>query len=467
MVFTSHIFVFYFLPTVLLVYYALPYRWRNLFLTFASYFFYGWWKPWFVTLMMTSTVVDYLAVRAMSADGATPRRRKLALIASMVTNLGLLGVFKYAMFAQENINYLIQIFGSEGFSMLQITLPIGISFYTFQTMSYTIDVYRGTARPVKRFQDFSCFVALFPQLIAGPIVRYNTVAVQLYERTHTMQRFASGVSIFIIGFAKKILLANPVGNIADAAFGAESPTALVAWVGVAAYAFQIYFDFSGYSDMAVGLGRMFGFEFIKNFNDPYHADSITDFWRRWHISLSTFLRDYLYIPLGGNRFGLRRTYINLGVVMLLGGLWHGAHWQFIVWGAFHGLLLGLERLLGKTTFYEVMPRVFRVGLTFVLILISWVPFRADNMGIAVNYLGAMFGLSTPSAAAPLLGGEVLSIDSLVMVAICGLIVAFRTQAWEFVQNITWGKVLLALGLFVLAVAAMFAQAFNPFLYFQF
>jgi alginate O-acetyltransferase complex protein AlgI len=219
--------------------------------------------------------------------------------------------------------------------------------------------------------------------------------------------------------------------------------------------------------MAVGLGRMFGFEFIKNFNDPYHADSITDFWRRWHISLSTFLRDYLYIPLGGNRLGLRRTYINLALVMLLGGLWHGAHWQFIVWGAFHGLFLASERLLGKTSFYEVMPRPLRVGLTFILILISWVPFRADNLVVAVNNLGAMFGLVTPSAAAPLLGGEVLSINSLVMVAICGLIVGLRTQAWDFVQNLTWGKVALSLGLFVVAVAAMFAQAFNPFLYFQF
>ena len=231
--------------------------------------------------------------------------------------------------------------------VLAIALPIGISFYTFHALSYTIDVYRGTAPPVRSFIDFACYIALFPQLVAGPIIRYNTVADQLVSRSHTWEKFASGVTLFILGFAKKILLANPMGRVADAAFDAQSLSAPDAWFGALAYAFQIYFDFSGYSDMAIGLGRMIGFEFLKNFDSPYQAESITDFWRRWHISLSTFLRDYLYIPLGGNRKGPRRTYVNLIVVMLLGGLWHGANWTFVAWGAYHGILLAFERFRGK------------------------------------------------------------------------------------------------------------------------
>jgi len=467
MVFTSHIFVFYFLPACLLIYYLLPRGLRNPFLTVASYLFYGWWKPWFVSLMMISTVVDYIAGRVISTEGASARRRKLALITSMCTNLGLLGVFKYAMFAQENLNALLHLFGSDGFTVMKITLPIGISFYTFQTMSYTIDVYRGTARPVRRFGDFSCFVALFPQLIAGPIVRYNTIAEQLDKRRHTLDLFSSGAVLFILGFAKKILLANPVGAVADAAFAASGPTALVAWLGALAFAFQIYFDFSGYSDMAIGLGRMLGFEFPKNFNSPYQSESITDFWRRWHISLSTFLRDYLYFPLGGNRRGNRRTYFNLATVMLLGGLWHGAYWQFVVWGAYHGAWLIAERLIGKKSYYAGLPRGLRVLLTFVLVIISWVPFRADDLGQALHLWAAMFGLASPAASAGLLYGQLLSFNSLFMLAVCALFAGFKTQAWDFAETLTWAKVPLLLVLFLGALMAMFAQAFNPFLYFQF
>ncbi|HUU00993.1 MAG TPA: MBOAT family protein [Myxococcota bacterium] len=467
MVFTSHIFVFYFLPACLLVYYLLPRRFRNLFLTVASYLFYGWWKPWFVTLMMTSTMVDYVAGRVISAAGASKRRRKLALIVSMCTNLGLLAVFKYAMFTQENLNTMLHLFGAQGFEVLRITLPIGISFYTFQTMSYTIDVYRGTAKPVRRFVDFSCFVALFPQLIAGPIVRYNTIAEQLDNRRHTLDLFSSGVMLFILGFAKKILLANPVGAIADAAFAVNGPSALVAWLGALAFTFQIYFDFSGYSDMAIGLGRMFGFEFPKNFNSPYQSESITDFWRRWHISLSTFLRDYLYFPLGGNRRGARRTYFNLATVMLLGGLWHGAYWQFVVWGAYHGALLIAERLIGKKSYYAGLPHPVRVAMTFGLVVISWVPFRADNMGQALRHVGSMFGLTSSAPSAGLLYGQLLSFNCLFMLAVCALLSGFKTQAWDFAEKLSWAKVPVLVVLFVVSCAAMFAQAFNPFLYFQF
>ncbi|MBI3180619.1 MAG: MBOAT family protein [Myxococcales bacterium] len=475
MVFTSHIFLFYFLPAVILGYYVLPQRWRNGFLTLVSYVFYGWWKPWFVTLMLASTLIDYLAVRVMAAPGASPRRRKLALLASLVSNLGLLGVFKYAMFAQGNALALSEALGLGSFPVLEITLPIGISFYTFQTMSYSIDVYRGEATPVRRFGDFACFVALFPQLVAGPIVRFQTLANQLRERAHSFERFASGVALFSLGFGKKILLANPVGELADAAFAADHPGALAAWFGIVAYAFQIYFDFSGYSDMAIGLGRMFGFEFPKNFDSPYHSQSITEFWRRWHISLSTWLRDYLYLPLGGNRLGPRRTYVNLALVMLLGGLWHGAHWQFVVWGAYHGLLLGAERALGKSSAYRGLPKPLRIALTFVLVLISWVPFRANTLTEAGHYLGAMFGLREAGAPAALLMAQLLSAHSLLIMAICTGVVAMRTQSWDFVEAISrnepgvraWARLAVAPAVLLTAVAAMFTQAFNPFLYFQF
>jgi alginate O-acetyltransferase complex protein AlgI len=347
MVFTSNIFLFYFLPLVLLLYYALPFRYRNALLTCAAYVFYGWHKPWFVLLMMYSTVCDYYAARIIAAPTSSPRLRRGTLAVAVVNNLFLLAYFKYGVFAQENANALLQLLGHQGFRIMQITLPIGISFYTFQTISYTVDVYRGTAPPARRLSDFTCFVALFPHLIAGPIVRYNTIADQFGHRQHSYERFASGVAIFILGFAKKILLANAMGRIADAVFGADAPDALTAWWGLMAYAGQIYFDFSGYSDIAVGLGRMVGFEIPRNFNSPYRAHSLTEFWQRWHMSLSSFLRDYLYYPLGGNRHGARRSMLNLWLVMLIGGLWHGASWKFVLWGGYHGLWLALERGFAK------------------------------------------------------------------------------------------------------------------------
>ena len=467
MVFTSHIFVFYYLPLCLALYYLLPRASRNAFLTLVSYLFYGWWKPWFVSLMLFSTIVDYSAGRAIANAGTHQRRRRLALLVSIVTNLALLGVFKYAMFAQANLNALLQAFGAQGFGVLQITLPIGISFYTFQTMSYTIDVYLGAARPVDRFNDFSCFVALFPQLIAGPIVRYSTLAEQLSYREHTLERFASGVAIFVVGFGKKILLANPMGAIADLSFATQGPGATAAWYGVVAYAFQIYFDFSGYSDMAIGLGRMLGFEFPKNFDSPYHSHSITEFWRRWHISLSSWLRDYLYIPLGGNRKGPRRTYVNLALVMLLGGLWHGAQWQFVAWGAFHGIFLGAERRAGNTAIYSGLPGPLRLLLTFALVLISWVLFRAENLSAALAYLCAMFGLGAQSPAAALIGPQLYTPANLLLMALTAWVVSRKGQSWDFAAELNGFKVLLVALLFALSLTAMFTQSFNPFLYFQF
>ena len=466
MVFTSHIFLFYFLPTVLLIYYLLPGR-RNEFLLLASYAFYGWWRPWFVGLMLAATLINYLAGQVITNSEPRSPRARAALTLSVVGSLGLLGFFKYFMFAEENLNRLLAAFEIGSIPVVEVLLPVGISFYIFQSLSYTADVYRRVSPPVRSFCDFACYVSLFPQLIAGPIVRYNTIADQLVERQHTLDKFSSGTALFILGFARKIMLANPMGEMADAVFAAEAPCTPDAWMGVTAYALQIYFDFSGYSDMAIGLGRMLGFEFPRNFNAPYRAVSITDFWRRWHISLSTFLRDYLYLPLGGNRKSVRRTYVNLAIVMLLGGLWHGANWTFIAWGAFHGALLIFERFLGKRSLYAFAPRPIQIAATFVLVLISWVFFRSNTIGDAVGFLSAMFGLGSTSPGSILLAAELYAPGRLMMVGLCVVLVFARWQAFEWVERLSTIRCGLLLILLAISIMTMFTQAFNPFLYFQF
>jgi len=388
MVFSSHLFVYVFLPLALATYYLLPRRARHLGLTLLSYLFYGWANPSFVLLLLFSTAVDFgagLVIAGHAGDapldpgGDRTSRQKMAVAVSVITNLGLLGFFKYYNFAIDSWNALAGSAGLDGLvatSVLRVTLPLGISFYTFQSMSYSIDLYRGQARVLRDPIDFACYVSLFPQLVAGPIIRFQEVSEQLRHRTHTLDKFARGAAIFSIGLAKKVLLANPCGKVADLAFDAGSVAPLDAWYGVVAYAWQIYFDFSGYSDMAIGLGLMLGFVFPKNFDSPYKSKSITEFWRRWHISLSTWLKDYLYLPLGGNRRGEARTYVNLAMVMLLGGLWHGAAWTFVAWGALHGGMLAFERRLGKEPAYWRLPRVVRIAITFFLVLVGWVFFRA-------------------------------------------------------------------------------------------
>jgi alginate O-acetyltransferase complex protein AlgI len=371
------------------------------------------------------------------------------------------------MFLEANLNQVLAWFGVSTARVLAITLPIGISFYTFHALSYTIDVYRGTAPPVRSFIDFACYISLFPQLVAGPIIRYNTVSEQLVSRSHTRERFASGVTLFILGFAKKIMLANPMGRVADAAFNAQSLSALDAWFGSIAYAMQIYFDFSGYSDMAIGLGRMIGFEFLRNFDSPYKAESITDFWRRWHISLSTFLREYLYLPLGGNRKGPVRTYVNLIVVMLLGGLWHGANWTFVVWGAYHGMLLVFERIRGKRSAYFHGPRPIRVAATLLLVLISWVLFRSSTLNDAMTYLAAMIGQASLDSGTLLMPALLYTPGTLLIMATGIAVVAWPVQAHDWSGEVTWLKAMLVYPLFCASLMTMFSQSFNPFLYFQF
>jgi alginate O-acetyltransferase complex protein AlgI len=482
MVFSSHIFVFYFLPIVLALYYACPMRWRQLLIALVSYFFYGWANPWFVFLMLFSTTVDFICGQFIAGvwrmrffahdppagDGLpSARQRKLALVVSITTNLALLGFFKYAGFAQTNVNYFLELFGRDAMTVYQVVLPVGISFYTFQSMSYSIDLYRGEARVARDFLDFACYVALFPQLVAGPIVRYRDLAEQLRERSHTIEKFTCGILFFGFGMAKKILLANPMGQVADAAFAAGSLGPHQAWTGVTAYAFQIYFDFSGYSDMAIGLGLMLGFEFRRNFDLPYLSQSITEFWRRWHISLSTWLRDYLYIPLGGNRHGVRRTYANLAIVMLLGGLWHGAQWTVVIWGAVHGTLLALERWNNKQPIYHRLPAVLGMAATFVIVLITWVFFRAETLGGATDYLAAMFGVAQTGPADMLLSSLLYQPQFLLVFALCFLVHAFKLDTWDAAQTVTPSKLALAMVLLAASLAIMFTQAYNPFLYFRF
>ena len=426
MVFSSHIFIYYFLPFALLVYYALfraRQRWRNAWLIVAGYTFYGWAEPRFIVLMFGTTFIDWLMslviahntwqvwrvwnqpVKIVDPAQRKTRIRRTAITISIVCNLVVLGFFKYFNFGIDTYNSLVQSVGLEGTQLntfFRVVLPLGISFYTFQALSYTIDVYRGNAEAMANFIDFSCFVSMFPHLVAGPILKFSFLADQLKNRRLTSDKFARGVAFFMLGLAKKVLLANPCGKIADTAFDAGSIQTLDAWFGSFAYSFQIYFDFSGYSDMAIGLGLMFGFVFAKNFDSPYLAQSITDFWRRWHISLSTWLREYLYIPLGGNKGGLSRTYANLIVTMLIGGLWHGASWNFVIWGGLHGGMLAFERSQGRKGVYHNLPKLLRIALTFLIVTIGWVFFRGGTLRGAVQYLGAMF---RPESAVPECGAD--------------------------------------------------------------
>jgi len=488
MSFTSHIFVFYFLPLVLLGYTLIPRPpllssdrktrgrlLRTAFLLIVSYAFYSWLNPWFVALLFGTTCFNYILSHRMARSQSKDVRRTLFVIAVTI-NLGVLAFFKYAAFFQDNINSVLRFCGFDAAPVLHVALPVGISFYTFRVLSYVIDVYRGH-QPAHSFLDFACYVAFFPQLLSGPIQRYGTIdakseatptfADQLAAPTSGLSKFSYGAALFVLGFAKKVLLADTVGQAADAVFAAEAPGTLDVWFGAAAYTFQLYFDFSAYSEMAIGLGAMLGFECPRNFNAPYRANSITDFWKRWHISLSSWFRDYLYIPLGGNRRGSARSYLNLVAVFLLCGLWHGANWTFIVWGAYHGVFLVLERLLGKRTVYSFLPRPLQIIATFALITVGWVLFRAPNMTHAWRLLETMFTLSEPQGGSILLSATIYTRGHLLAIVICSLLAFQPVQAFDWAKSLTWLRVVLLAGLFCLSLMVMFAQTFRSFLYFQF
>lgn len=481
MVFSSHLFLFYFLPLALGVYYVLPRRSRHLALTLLSFVFYGWADPRFVPLLVGTMLVDYFAALAIAGTmpwnrgpiaplptgEARGRFQKMALLLSIVSNLGVLGFFKYFNFAADSYVHLANLFGlsTHAYPALRLLLPLGISFYTFQSLSYTIDVYRGEATATRNVIDLACYVSMFPQLVAGPIVRYSDVADQLASRTHTPEKFARGISFMALGLAKKVLLANPTGKVADVIFATPHLGVVDSWYGAAAYAFQIYFDFSGYSDMAIGLGLMMGFMFAKNFNSPYQAVSITDFWRRWHISLSTWLRDYLYIPLGGNRRGRGRTYVNIAIVMLLGGLWHGAAWTFVVWGAIHGAMLIGERLRGGHA--PILPRAMRIGFTFVIVTVAWVFFRTADVHAALQYCGQMLGLSQVSASSLLVRGVVYQPYYLLTMLLCAAFTWLSPQTWDFTRVLPVWKLAWATAALWLSMMMLATQSYNPFIYFIF
>ncbi len=462
MLFSSLLFLFLYLPVTLGVYFLVPAKWRNLWLFVVNLVFYGWGEPVYVLLMVFSITLNYAAGLLLA------RRRekgKTILTVCIVLNLALLFFFKYYDFLAENLRAIPFL---RFLKPLGLSLPIGISFYTFQAMSYPIDVYRGQVEPQKSYIRFGTFVALFPQLIAGPIVRYRDIAAELNQRSVTLASFASGVRRFLQGLGKKVLLANAVGALWDV-YRAADPAALSvadAWLGAVAFTLQIYFDFSGYSDMAIGLGRMLGFAFPENFRYPYLANSITDFWRRWHITLSSWFRDYVYIPLGGNRRGLGRQLLNLLIVWCLTGIWHGASWNYLLWGLYYALLLMLEKafLLRRL---ERGPRWIAHVYALFLVVVGWVLFSLEDLGQCVRYLSAMFGGGGGLISATFLYYLRSYGPSLVILLLCAT--PLPRRLFDRLPEKVRGCVLpvLLLGVLVLSTAYLVDGSYNPFLYFRF
>ncbi len=463
MVFSSGIFLFVFLPVFLGLYYLIPFKFRSSLILLGSYLFYAWWRVDFLILLAAITVVAYwFALQIEKTQDARVKFRLLSFAVSL--NLLALAYFKYANFGITSLNSLLEKLGVQSLSWIPIILPIGLSFFIFHAISYLVDIYRKEARPTQNIIDFAAFIALFPHLIAGPVLRYHLLAEQFRSRVHSWERFSRGSARFMLGFTKKVLLADTIAPLADAVFLLSNPSLLDSWLGALAYTMQIFFDFSGYSDMAIGLALMMGFEFPENFWHPYASRSITEFWRRWHISLSSWLREYLYIPLGGNRYGTARTYFNLTTTMVLGGLWHGANWTFIIWGAWHGGILALERALkGRRA-----PLVSWLTIpgTMILVVIGWVFFRSENMMAATRVFTGMVGLNGLMVSDAL----AFQISGLEITALIAAFIATYLGAWWASRSensrITWGLWLIPI-LFVIALSRMLAQSFSPFLYFQF
>lgn len=459
MIFASAIFLCVFLPVFLALYYLTPFKYRSPLILAGSYAFYAWWRVDFTFLFAGVTFVTYLI--SVQMERATSQGiSKKWLTFGVIGNLLTLGYFKYFNFGVQAWRDMT---GStwEGWHVI---LPIGVSFYIFHCISYLVDIYRKDVEVAKSYWDFAAFTALFPHLIAGPVLRYKDLAWQFQNRTHTWEKFNEGVLRFAMGFAKKVLIADTLAVLADAAFAQPNPSMLDSWLGILAYAAQLYFDFSGYSEMAVGLALMMGFRFIENFNAPYTSRSITEFWQRWHISLSTWLRDYLYIPLGGNRKGPIRTYINLFLTMLLGGFWHGANWTFILWGAWHGAFLALEhRLGGKNN--APYPALLAWPLTWLVVMVGWVFFRAANLSAALDFLKGMFGGNALMVSSELLW-QITPLMLWTLAAAWGIALSrFLKAGWA--AELPLAKQMAVMALFVVAFCKLIAQSHSPFLYFQF
>ena len=467
MVFSSLSFLTLFLPLTILLYFAVPRRFRNLLLFLASLIFYAWGEPVYIVLMLFSSVVDYSHGLLMEKFDGRPGVRRALLISSVAINLSLLGFFKYAGLVVSTLNAALSL----SIPVPSVALPVGISVYTFQTMSYSIDVYRRNCPAQRDPIAFGCYVTMFPQLIAGPIVRYVDVMREINGRRETFEGFYLGIRRFLVGLAKKLILANGVGMLWDSvsAQPAASLSALSAWLGVLAYAFQIYFDFSGYSDMAIGMGRMFGFQFPENFRYPYVSRSVSDFWRRWHITLSTWFREYLYIPLGGNRVCVPRNIFNLAVVWMATGLWHGASWNFLLWGAYFGAVLIAEKFLyGKAL--SRAPGFVGWAYTALVVLVGWVFFALDDLGRGAAYLGAMFGggagaVDAYALRALLNYGAVLLLCAAASTPLAsGALERLRARRPRAHSALTYALVIAG---FALCLIYVVDAGYNPFLYFRF
>ncbi len=467
MVFSSLVFLWLFLPVVFALYFTAKEQYRNVILLIASLFFYAWGEPVYVLVMILSIIVNCFC--GLKIGAAEEHKRKRALFWGVFVNLALLGVFKYTGFFTENVN---AIFGLQ-VEVKHLPLPIGISFYTFQSISYLVDIYRRVCEPQRNIIKMGLFISFFPQLIAGPILKYYDIASQIDKRQVTLPLFNEGAVRFLQGLAKKVIIANIMAKTADEIFalGLNDLSTPAAWIGIIAYTFQIYFDFSGYSDMAIGLGKMFGFHIHENFNYPYTATSIKDFWRRWHISLSTWFKEYLYIPLGGNREGTLKTYRNLMIVFFLTGLWHGASWNFVVWGLFHGCFLVLERIfpIEKMLHFRLLKSIYAL----LVVMVGWVFFRAETLGAACDYLKRMFVPYNMESYSKYLSNEFVYVAILAFVC-CGFGAMLYRKIFAAMKRDGWGDVLIkALNPAFCALIAYFSvlllasNTYNPFIYFRF
>ncbi len=472
MVFSSIYFLVIFLPVFFGLYMLADKRFKNLLILAASIYFYAYGAPRFVFILLASTIIDYYLV-GMLYQSRERRQKRIFLSLSVILNLGLLIYFKYANFFVENVNAFLYHFGMEMVGWTQVVLPIGISFYTFQTLTYSIDVYRNAHKPFDKLGNYLLYIMSFPQMIAGPIVRFNQIADEIINRRDTVDDKLQGFIRFVIGLSKKVLIANLIGEQADLIFQQDfaNLSTSSAWIGITAYTFQIYFDFSGYSDMAIGLGRMMGFHFPENFDSPYTSRSISEFWRRWHITLGEFMKYYLYIPLGGNRVPRYRMFFNLWIVFLLSGLWHGPSWNFVIWGAFHGLFLVLDRLF-LLKWLEQIGKIPSVLLTFVIVMTGWVFFRIENLHEATQFIKALYGFRS---------GETVELQP-VFLAVLPVAVLFSfitllpvgrkleriTFSYEF-PPLRWylGFGVLSIFFYILCLSFVTTADFNPFIYFRF
>lgn len=474
MVFSSTLFLLYFFPIFFLVYYSLPNTFKNSFLLFASILFFTWGAPVFIGVVILSIVVDYFLVQQIF--NASGKRRKVFLFLSVFFNLALLAYFKYANFFIENVNELVSNWESNGIvGWKDVILPIGISFFTFKKISYTVDVYRNTHKPFKSIVNYALFILLFPELVAGPIVRFNEIADQITNRKaqETIDNKLLGLFRFIIGLSKKVLIANVLGTEVDKIFDSNiiELSTPIAWLGILAYTFQIYFDFSGYSDMAIGLAKMMGFTFPENFDNPYTAQSITEFWRKWHITLGNWMRDYLYIPLGGNKGGQVRMFFNLFLVFFLSGLWHGASWNFIVWGCFHGLFLIADRIF-LLKFYAAIGKAPSVLITFFIVVMGWVFFRADDMNDACDYFYKLFCFDFSSTTFIFLNDFYFILALAFVFSFAGILNSIKQIQFSVLFKTYSNSKTIFIGclcvvLLVVSISGILGGSFNPFIYYRF